>query len=297
MSGPARDLPPLEWIRVFETAARHMNFTAAAAELGLTQAAVSQRIRNLERRVGAQLFNRHPRGVTLTTQGEAWLPDVQIALAQLGRSAANLFAAPRRKIVLATSASVIGLWIIPRLRRIAEQLPHLQIVCETINTLTDYGRIEADFEIRFGAGNWPGRVSRRLYPEDLTPLVAPGLLADGRPWRDLPLIATSGPRLGWRDWFDAEGEPPGPMPMMRFDTFIQSWQAALCGAGVMLGSVSLCAAEIAKGQLVRPSPKNLSMQTAYWITWRVDAHPFREREVLIEILADPDCAPPEIRAV
>jgi LysR family transcriptional regulator, glycine cleavage system transcriptional activator len=67
-------LPPLKWIRVFEAAARLGNFTAAAKELGLTQAAVSQRIRNLELRLGAQLFNRRARGVILSLQGEAWLP-------------------------------------------------------------------------------------------------------------------------------------------------------------------------------------------------------------------------------
>lgn len=288
MSRASRDLPPLEWIRVFETAARHLNFSAAAAELGLTQAAVSQRIRNLELRIGAQLFNRHPRGVTLSTQGEAWLPHVQLALGQLDRSTANLFAAPRRKVTLAASSSVIGLWIVPRLRRIARQLPHLQIACETIHSLTDYNRIESDFEIRFGAGTWPGRGARLLYRDELLPLAAPALLAGGGNWRDLPLIATSGPRLGWRDWFDANGEPPEPAPKIRFDTFIQSWQAALAGAGVILGSVPLCRKEISDGRLKGLSPVGLKMETGYWVTWDNEATPFREREILLDLMASPE---------
>lgn len=287
MPASSRDLPPLEWIRVFETAARHLNFSAAAAELGLTQAAVSQRIRNLELRIGAQLFNRHPRGVTLTVQGEAWLPHVQLALSQLGRSTANLFAAPRRKVTLAASSSVIGLWIVPRLIRIAARLPQLQIACETIHTLTDYDRIEADFEIRFGAGTWPGRGARLIYRDELTPLAAPGLAAGGN-WRALPLIATSGPRLGWRDWFDARGEPPEPAPKIRFDTFVQSLQAALAGAGVILGSLPLCAAEIAAGRLIRLSPASLKMETGYWATWDSEATPFRERDILLDLLTLPE---------
>ncbi len=112
-------LPPLEWIRVFEAAARLGSFTAAADELGITQAAVSQRIRKLEQRLGAQLFNRQARGVSLSTQGESWLPHVQGALAQLLNSTANLFEAPRRKVTIAASSSVIELWIVPRLGDVA----------------------------------------------------------------------------------------------------------------------------------------------------------------------------------
>lgn len=289
MTKPDRELPPLEWIRVFETAARHLNFSAAAVELGLTQAAVSQRIRNLELRIGAQLFNRLPRGVTLSTQGEAWLPHVQLALQQLGRSTANLFAAPQRKVTIAASASVIGLWIVPRLTAIAKALPHLQIACMTIHNLTDYDRIKADFEIRFGAGQWLGRDARLLYDDALTPLASPDLAAAAAlDWRAVPLIATSGPRLGWRDWCEATGQPPEPAPKIRFDTFIQSWQAALTGAGVILGSVPLCQPQIDSGQLQRLSPHLLKMNAGYWVTWRSEAAPLRERDNLLTLLG---CAP------
>ncbi|HET7411970.1 MAG TPA: LysR family transcriptional regulator, partial [Pararhizobium sp.] len=150
MADPRNLLPSLEWVRVFEAAARLGSFTAAAKELGLTQAAVSQRIRNLETRLGVQLFDRQARGISLSTQGEAWLPHVQAALSQLTQSTADLFEAPRRKITIAASASVIELWISPRLAEIARRLPHLQLAFETIQRLPDYSRYEADFEIRFG---------------------------------------------------------------------------------------------------------------------------------------------------
>lgn len=280
-----RTLPPLEWVRVFEAAARLGSFTAAASELGLTQAAVSQRIRNLELRIETQLFTRQPRGVTLSTQGEAWLPHVQNALALLLNSTADLFEAPRRKIVVAASASVIELWIVPRLARIAERLPHVQLAFETIQNLPDYDRSEADVEIRFGEGHWPGRQSRRLFREELGPVAAPALLgAPSLDWRALPQIATSGPRMGWRDWCNAVDMPPMKVPMLRFDTFVQALRAAEAGAGVLLGSLPLCAASIADGRLTLLTSGTLSMEAGYWITWQNSRPGFSERQLLVDCL-------------
>lgn len=282
-------LPPLEWIRVFEAAARLGSFTAAANELGLTQAAVSQRIRNLELHLGAQLFNRQARGVTLSTQGESWLPHVQDALTQLLHSAANLFEQPRHKITIAASGSVIELWIIPRLSEIARRLPHVQISLETIQHLPDYERLEADFEIRFGTGNWPDREAKQLFIEDLAPLASPALLGDPSGfWHSKPRIATSGPRAGWRDWATAMGEPPPPVPLLRFDTFVQSLKAAEAGAGVLLASLALCADAVEAGRLKRLTDSTLRMAEGYWITWLRDRPAFAERAPLIECLIDVD---------
>lgn len=286
MAEPLQTLPPLEWIRVFEAAARLGSFTAAGNELGLTQAAVSQRIRNLELRLGTQLFNRRARGVALSAQGEAWLPHVQGALSLLVHSAANLFEAPRRKITVAASASVIELWIVPRLAAIAGRLPHVQLVFETIQILPDYDRLEADFEIRFGEGNWAGRDARRLFPEELTPVATPRILTEEADWQDLPRIATSGPRLGWRDW--GEIVPLQPLaPLLRFDTFAQALKAAEAGAGVLLGSLHLCRPALESGTIVRLAAETLRMESGYWISWQRNAPEFAERKALIECLAMP----------
>ena len=278
-------LPHLEWVRVFEAAARLGSFTAAADELGLTQAAVSQRIRNLELRIGAQLFNRGPRGVALSTQGEAWLPHVQNALALLLHSAVNLFEAPRRKITIAASASVIELWIVPRLAGIAERLPHVQLAFETIQNLPDYDRIEADFEIRFGDGNWAGRQSQRLFREELAPVAAPRLISRQEDdWRQWPRIATSGPRPGWRDWSHATDAPPMDVPRLRFDTFVHALRAAEAGAGVLLASLPLSAGAIADGSLQRLTTETLVREAGYWISWDRQGTGFAEREALIDLL-------------
>ncbi|MBE0704007.1 MAG: LysR family transcriptional regulator [Afipia sp.] len=282
------DLPPLEWIRVFEAAARLGSFTAAGVELGLTQAAVSQRIRNLELRIGAQLFDRRARGVDLSTQGEAWLPHVQAALVQLAHSTSNLFAAPRRKITVAASSSIIELWIVPRLLSIGRALPHLQLSFETIQRLPDYSRSEADLEIRFGNGMWPEMKATRLFVEELAPVAAPNLLETSMSdWQSLPRIATSGPRLGWRDWTNAADSQPPPVPILRFDTFVQALTAAESGAGVLLGSLPLCQPALEAGRLVRLEGETLSMEAGYWVVWPAVRTQFREFSTLIDILTTP----------
>lgn len=288
MAHLSADLPPLEWIRVFEAAARLGSFTAAADELGLTQAAVSQRIRNLELRLAAKLFDRQPRGVALSTQGEAWLPPVRTALEQLAHATANVFAAPRRKVTVAASGSIIELWIAPRLPRVAAALPHLQLSFETIQRLPDYRRMESDLEIRFGDGLWPEAETVKLFDEELSPMTAPRLVgATGGQWRDLPRIATSGPRLGWRDWATARGEPLPPAPILRFDTFAQALTATEAGAGVLLGSLPLCREALGRERVVRLDPARLRMAAGYWILRPLERPRFPEFEALAAVLAEP----------
>lgn len=278
-------LPPLEWIRAFEAAARLSSFTAAARELGLTQAAVSQRIRNLELRLGAHLFDRQARGVALSLEGETWLPQVQAALDQLVHSTANLFASPRRKITIVATASVIELWIVPRLLQIVRGFPDLQVSFETIQQLPDHPRTEADFEIIFGEGDWPGHEARRLFFEELSPVAAPASLREASgDWEKLPRIATFGPRIGWRDWSTEMDELPPPPARLRFDTFAQALRAAELGCGVLLGSLALCRTSLDAGRLVRLTDKVLRTKGGYWITWSRSQPGFRERRTLLDCL-------------
>ncbi|MDR5901125.1 LysR family transcriptional regulator [Halomonas icarae] len=277
-------LPSLEWVRVFEAAARLGSFTAAARELGLTQAAVSQRIRHLEERLGVSLFERQARGVTLSLQGEAWLPHVQQALERLTHSADSLFAAPRTRLSLMASASLIELWIVPRLAALQAELPRRQLVLATMHRWPDYAQAEADLDIRFGEGDWPERVGHRLFGEVLTPMATPALLAGVDDWRRLPRIAVAGPRLGWREWDQRVEEGPGPMPVLRLDSLTQALRAAEAGAGVLLGSLPLCQAALQAGRLQRASPETLPMTEGYWLT-RSGARPAgREVERVLAVL-------------
>lgn len=282
-------LPPLEWLRVFEAAGRLGNFTEAANELGLTQAAVSQRIRNLESRLGTHLFLRHARGVELTADGEAYLPHVQNALTALLRSTADLFGAARSKITIATPSSVAQLWIAPRLVALAVDQPNLQISVTTVHRPADYAAAEADFDVRFGVGEWQDRRAVRLFEEVLAPVAAPLLIEGSRiDWRRLPQIAVSGPRDGWREWAAASGVAPPRPPSLRFDSFAPALHAAKSGAGVLLASLALTVAALQAGTLVRLPEQSVQMEQGYWLTWPVSGVVLTGHEIIVSALCQSD---------
>jgi LysR family glycine cleavage system transcriptional activator len=283
IGGKRMDPLPLEWVRVFEAAGRTGSFTAAAHEIGLTQAAVSQRIQNLEQRLGARLFTRKARGVTLTVEGEAWLPQVRAALRDLHRSADALFGKPLQKIVLSASASVIQLWIVPRLAAL-DAGAHVQVSLATMTIEPDFAKTNAAIEIRYGDGHWPGMGCARLYPEVLAPMATPGLLQRAPRWQALPRIAVSGPRPGWQQWAAHTGDSAAPAPHYRFDSFVAALAAARAGLGVILGSVPLCAPELSAGILVRPSPQTLEPPESYWMTAHEDTVPLRQWHALLACL-------------
>ena len=256
---------PLEWVRVFQVAGVRGSFTAAARETGLTQAAVSQRIRNLEHHVGAHLFTRQARGVTLTAEGEAWLPHVTAALQALGRSTEELFGAPLKTLTIAASNTVIRMWIGPRLKNI-QTTDGAQLTLTTMTIEPDFSRMGADIAIRFGKGDWPDMRVQRLYQERLCPVVSPDLVAGNIDWLDLPVIGVVGPRPGWQAWALAAGRASMPRPALRFDSYAAAHDAALAGHGVLLGSMILCQADIAAGRLVRLSDVTLEPDAGYWLT-------------------------------
>lgn len=276
---------PLEWIRVFEAAGRTGSFTAAAKEVGLTQAAVSQRLRNLEQRIGASLFSRQARGVSLTVDGEAWLPHVTDALAALNASSEELFGKPLQKIVISASASITQLWIVPRLSALRAQ-SNFQISVTTMNINADFAKTNALLEIRYGSGDWPDMRCARLYKEALAPLAAPHLLATSPDWRTLPRIAVAGPRPGWQEWARQSGDTAPPVPNYRFDNFVAAHAAAKAGIGVILGSLPLCASELADKSLVQLCDKTLQPGPTYWMTTK-DRLPQNQWETLQECFCDP----------
>ena len=275
---------PLEWIRVFEAAGRSGSFTAAAQETGLTQAAVSQRIRNLEDRLGTQLFSRQARGVTLTIDGEAWLPSVSSALNALGRSTEELFGKPSKQIMISASASVTQLWIAPRLASLNKDGIY-QVSLTTMNIEPDFAKANAMIEIRFGNGNWPNMWTAQLYRETLTPLASPEIIEDKISWQDLPRIAVSGPRAGWQEWAE-QTEITSPIPKYRFDSFVAAHSAALSGAGVILGSLPLCEQMISQKKLVRLTERTLSQEAGYWMVAKQDRLSRKQWDDLVERLTE-----------
>ncbi len=280
MAIPKMENLPLEWVRAFEAAGRLGSFTAAAHEAGLTQAAISQRIRNLEDRIGAQLFLREARGVALTVEGEAWLPHVSNALQALSRSAGDLFGKAVRKIVISASGSVTQLWVTPRLPALKDGANY-QIAMTTMNIEPDFAKANALVEMRYGTGQWPDRLSARLYPEILAPLAAPRLLQQGVDWHELPRIAVSGPRPGWQDWAGKTHDGAPPVPKFRFDSFVAAYAAAVAGLGVILGTLPLCEAAMSDKSLVRLTKNTLAHDASYWMTAKQGKVPHKQWNDLV----------------
>jgi len=255
---------PLEWIRAFEVAARCGSFTGAAAETGLTQSAISQRIANLEQRLGARLFVRRARRIDLSVEGEAWLPHVQAALENLRESSETLFGITRDHLTLSASTSITELWIAPRLRGLAARTG-AQISIRTMVVSSDTSSDDDTIRIRYGSGDWSQAYKAPLYEECLSPVAAPALLTCSPSWQSLPRIAVSGPRPGWSEWAERTGSPSTPVPTLRFDTFSSALAAATAGNGVLLASLPLCRKELASGSLERVSDDMIGHHQTYWL--------------------------------
>ncbi|MGY2996161.1 LysR substrate-binding domain-containing protein [Mesorhizobium sp. URHB0026] len=265
-------LPPLDWLRSFEAAARLSNFTAAAAELGLTQAAVSQHIRLLEERLKTRLFSRLARGVALAPAGAAYLPHIQSAFATIGSSTTELFE-PRavQTVSLRVPISFALLALVPALPDLGEALPRIQLDLVTIHRPTDYDLPGSALDIRFGNGSFPGREAERLTAERLVPVANPAL-ASAADWTSLPLLLVAGAREMWAEWFSAAGLAGHPQRSHRFDSFVAAMQAASAGAGVLLGSRPLIDAALYSGALVRLSDFELPSTSGHFLTRRSTAH-------------------------
>lgn len=294
MSGSAtnRGLPPLDWLRVFEAAGRHGNFTAAAEEFGTSQAAISQRIRNLETWLGRKLFIRAARGVSLTVDGESYLPLVQDALTALAQGTEDLFtASPHEMRIAGLDSHLTGL-LLPRISSCLEGLPNIRLVTDTVPKRSDFEDEKTAFHIRFGRGKWPGRITRLLHQEELQPMVAGGFDGD---WRERPIITVRGERPGWQEWSSQGGVAAPRSARLSFDSMGHGLVAAVSGQGVVLGSTVLGAHLIASGALKPCSDVGLTTDQAYWLSWpeTFTASPKRKAlaDRLTEVLRAPPCLP------
>jgi LysR family transcriptional regulator, glycine cleavage system transcriptional activator len=253
-------LPPLAWLRAFDVSARHMSFTAAAQELGLSQAAVSKQIKLLELKVGEPLFFRFPRGLGLTKAGEAFLPKVQDAFERLAAGTAEVFG-PGRSDVLTVRAA-IGFavnWLAPRLPDFLLKHPgiSLRIVSSVWNE--DEGSDAFDLDIRYGDGHWPSVTSERLTFEKLQPVCSPKLLEGPTALRTPAnlarhtLIHVLGYKEGWALWLKKAGINRMPQNTgLQFDTSLMAFEVAAQGAGIAMARSSMIERDLTSGRLVAP---------------------------------------------
>lgn len=295
-------LPPLNALRAFEAAARHQSVQKAAQELFVTPAAVSQQVKQLEERLGVELFRRLPRRLELTRAGVELLPRLSKAFRELEDAIEQVECRKtesHRRLVIGTPQAFGSNWLLPRLADFQTRFPDLELQLATRSTMSDAVLRASeqpddlfqgcDVAIRFGDGHYPGYSVHKLFLFALhsTPMCSPALIDSRHPLRepsdlrhhtllhvrnDVTQMDAGWP--GWRDWFKAAGVDDidarrGPV----FNQISLAIEAAADRMGVVLGVPVLAARELGRGRLTMPFPLSLTMSASYFAVHTSQAAP------------------------
>jgi len=273
-----RRLPPLNALRAFEASARLRSFVAAAAELHVSAAAVSQQVRRLERYLETTLFNRLARGLVLTEEGRDYLPELTAGFALLGESTARLRSQRTGGVLtLTTLAAFANGWLLPRLARFRERAPRIEVVLRTSRSLADFKREDIDLAIRFAPAPTRGLQGELLCGEELFPVASPALFGGRRMPATLAALAEypllhdvdahpEQPWMSWRAWFERAGlDPTRAVRGPQFTDSVVLIGAAVAGLGVALGRGPHVSPLLARGQLVRVTRESWRAPWSYFL--------------------------------
>jgi LysR family transcriptional regulator, glycine cleavage system transcriptional activator len=277
--------PGLRTLRAFDAAARHLSFTRAADEMGVTPAAISNQIKELEDQLGVELFVRTSRSMRLTKEGEILRVAAAETLETLAKALHRIKRLENRnQIRVSSTPSVAAKWLVPRLDGFLEAFPSADVRIDVSNTLVDFDRDDVDVAIRFGAGKYPGLRADLLFQDSLSPVCSPALITTEKPLevpRDLlrhTLIhldwqASGSPWPNWRMWMQAAGiKEFDDKRGLHFGQTSLTIQAAIDGQGVALGDSNLVADDLAAGRLVKPFELSLKAPDSfsYFVITRLD---------------------------
>ncbi|MBA8797183.1 MULTISPECIES: LysR substrate-binding domain-containing protein [Agrobacterium] len=285
-----RQFLPLNGLRAFEASARHLSFTRAAIELCVTQAAVSQQVKGLEKRLGVALFQRLPRGLKITAEGEALLPTVTSSFDQMATTLDRIEAGQVRELLFLGVVGTFAVgWLLPRLQAFQKRHPFIDVRVSTNNNRVDMAAEGLDFAIRFGQGSWHGTDAFRLFDAPLSPLCTPKLAETLKAPADLmeATLLRSYRADEWSSWFAAAGVTPAAQVNagIVFDTSLGMMEAALQGLGVALAPPSMFSRHLASGAVVQPFPVTISL-ASYWLTRLQSKPPTPAMQVFSDWLFD-----------
>jgi LysR family glycine cleavage system transcriptional activator len=268
----SRRLPPLNSLRAFEAAARHLSFTRAAEELFVTQAAISHQVKALEDHLGIKLFRRLNRALRLTEEGQDYLPAVRRAFDLLHEATQRLVDTDSQGTLTVTVLpSFAARWLVPRLGKFIRAYPEIDVRLAPSAELIDFARDNVDTGIRYGRGRYPGLRVDRLMTEDIFPVCSPALLKGSHPLQkpcDLKhhtLLHDDG-HGDWRTWLMAacvQGVDPQRGPVFTDSGLLI--QAATAGQGVALARGALAGDDLTAGRLVRPFEFSSPSEYAYYL--------------------------------
>jgi LysR family glycine cleavage system transcriptional activator len=271
-------LPPLNALRSFEAAARHMSFVKAAGELNVTPAAISHQVKVLEDFLGVELFRRVNRSLFLTDAGQACLPGIRESFEGLAAAIARIGAAGRSGVLTVSVApSFAAKWLLPRLDRFQAANPEIDVRVSASMQLVDFASADVDLAIRYGAGRYAGLQVEKLLGESVFPVCSPKLLEGEHALthpdalRHHALLHDDSPDEDescptWEMWLRAAGvrevdHRRGP----RFNQSSMVLEAAVLGRGVALAKSAIAAADLAAGTVVKPFELSFPVGFAYYL--------------------------------
>jgi LysR family glycine cleavage system transcriptional activator len=272
-----RSMPPLNSLKAFEAAARHLSISLAAQELSVTPAAISHQVRQLEDFIGLPVFERNGRGLALTDAGRAGLRDLRQGFASLEAAMHAIETLGETGVLnVSVAPSFASKWLLPRLSSFEAQHPDIDVHVSASMQLTDFANDGIDIAIRYGAGGYPDVIFEKLLTETLIPVCSPDFLRNVHALKaitdlggvtllhdDSPDNDPSCPN--WEMWLRAAGvnnvdASRGP----RYNQASLVIEAAILGRGVALTKSALAAGDIEAGRLVRPFSTVLPVDFAYY---------------------------------
>lgn len=272
-------LPPLNALRAFEAAARHLSVKTAAEELCVTPGAVSQMLKTLEAHLGVKLFERMNRGIFLTEVGRGYLPPVRNAFRQIAEAS--------RRVAISVDSGVLTVsvtpffasaWLVPRMNSFHDAHPDIDLQIVTSNALVDFSRSGVDVAVRHGLGRYPGLRSEHVVAVEMVPVAAPSLVEKfGRPTAPAALAkwphVHDAERKGWSLWFQAQGvDDFGPIRGPSFDDSSLLLKAIIGGQGAGLLPASMVVLEISEGRLVQLAEPTHIESFAYYLVYPETCH-------------------------
>ncbi len=270
-----RQLPPLNALPAFDAAARHLSFTLAAEELHVTQAAISQQIKQLEQQLGVDLFERIHRGLRLTAEGRSYQQTISPMLNELRQATARLRNSEESGVLtLSVLPSFATKWLVSRLWRFQEAYPDIDVRIDASAGLANFRDDDIDLAIRHGPGNWPGVEAVFFMDEDLFPVCSPSLLESsqnlGKP-EDLlqhKLLWDTEYPSSWHDWFSASGIDDIKLRQgVGFNNAALMIQAAIEGHGIAMARRLLAEDDLRAGRLCQLFELRLPSHYDYYIVY------------------------------
>ena len=287
----ARDLPSLNAIRAFESAARLSSFSRAADDLSVTQSAVSRQIQKLEAELGHPLFVRNGPHLKLTDRGREYYTVVQQGLGVIKRGTERLFRHAAPVLTVTTTPSIITNWLVPRVGDFERRHPQTSLHLNSSTAMVDFAvSTNIDVGIRFGKGRWPHVTADMLVDDVVFPVCRADVAARLKRPSDLlrEHLMTESPSWDlWAVWFAVAGiSHTPPKPVRLSDDFYVQLQATMLGRGITLARGLLVADELREGRVVCPFPIAAPSPLQYYVVCHPERHGERPISDLREWLLD-----------